>query len=148
MSHIWFKKEFSLQKLQAMSAGTMGEHIGIVFTEIGDDYLKATMPVDHRTRQPYGLLHGGASVALAETLGSVASSLVLDTSVFICVGLEINANHIRSARQGLVTGIASPIHLGSSTHVWDIKIYDDKERLLCISRLTVAILKGKDIPVT
>ncbi|WP_152268511.1 hotdog fold thioesterase [Agriterribacter humi] len=147
MSHIWFKKEFSLQKLQAMSAGTMGEHIGIVFTEIGDDYLKATMPVDHRTRQPYGLLHGGASVALAETLGSVASSLVLDTSVFICVGLEINANHIRSARQGLVTGIATPIHLGSSTHVWDIKIYDDRERLLCISRLTVAILKGKDIPV-
>ena len=117
MSHIWFKKEFSLQKLQAMSAGTMGEHIGIVFTEIGDAYLKATMPVDERTRQPYGLLHGGASVALAETLGSVASSLVLDTSVFICVGLEINANHIRSARQGLVTGIATPIHLGSSTHV-------------------------------
>ena len=148
MSHIWFKKEFSLQKLQAMSAGTMGEHIGIVFTEIGDNYLTATMPVDHRTRQPYGLLHGGASVALAETLGSVASSLVLDTSVFICVGLEINANHIRSARQGLVTGIATPIHLGSSTHVWDIKIYDERERLLCISRLTVAILKGKDIPVT
>ena len=148
MSHIWFKKEFSLQKLQAMSAGTMGEHIGIVFTEIGDAYLKATMPVDERTRQPYGLLHGGASVALAETLGSVASSLVLDTSVFICVGLEINANHIRSARQGLVTGIATPIHLGSSTHVWDIKIYDERERLLCISRLTVAILKGKDMPVT
>ncbi len=148
MSQIWFKKEFSLQKLQAMSAGTMGEHIGIEFTEIGDDYLKATMPVDHRTRQPYGLLHGGASAALAETLGSVASSLVLDTNVFICVGLEINANHIRSARQGLVTGIAAPIHLGSSTHVWDIKIYDNRERLVCISRLTVAILKGKDIPIT
>jgi 1,4-dihydroxy-2-naphthoyl-CoA hydrolase len=148
MPNIWFKKEFSLEKLQAMSAGTMGEHIGIVFTEIGDNYLKATMPVDHRTRQPYGLLHGGASVALAETLGSVASSLVLDTRVFICVGLEINANHIRSARQGLVTGIASPIHLGSSTHVWEIKIYDDKERLVCISRLTVAVLKGRDIPVT
>ena len=148
MPNIWFKKEFSLQNLQSMSAGTMGEHIGIVFTEIGDDYLKATMPVDHRTRQPYGLLHGGASVALAETLGSVASSLVLDTNVFICVGLEINANHIRSTRQGFVTGIASPIHLGSSTHVWDIKIYDDRERLLCISRLTVAILKGKDIPFT
>src|SRR5690606_17591496 len=148
MPNIWFKKEFSLEKLQAMSAGTMGEHIGIVFTEIGDNYLKATMPVDHRTRQPYGLLHGGASVALAETLGSVASSLVLDTRVFICVGLEINANHIRSARQGLVTGIASPIHLGSSTHVWEIRIYDDKERLVCISRLTVAILKGKNMPVT
>lgn len=148
MAHIWFKKEFSLEKLQQMSAGTMGEHIGIAFTEIGDNYLKATMPVDHRTRQPYGLLHGGASVALAETLGSVASSLVLDTNVFICVGLEINANHIRSARKGLVTGIASPIHLGSSTHVWEIKIYDERERLVCISRLTVAILKGKDIPVT
>ena len=148
MPNIWFKKEFSLQKLQSMSAGTMGEHIGIEFTEIGDDYLKATMPVDHRTCQPYGLLHGGASVALAETLGSVASSLVLDTNAFICVGLEINANHIRSARKGLVTGIASPLHLGSSTHVWDIKIYDDKERLLCVIRLTVAILKGKDIPVT
>ncbi|HEX5026700.1 MAG TPA: hotdog fold thioesterase [Agriterribacter sp.] len=148
MAHIWFKKEFSLEKLQKMSAGTMGEHIGITFTEIGDNYLKATMPVDHRTRQPYGLLHGGASVALAETLGSVASSLVLDTNVFICVGLEINANHIRSARKGLVTGIAAPIHLGSSTHVWEIKIFDERERLVCISRLTVAILKGKDIPVT
>jgi 1,4-dihydroxy-2-naphthoyl-CoA hydrolase len=148
MSHIWFKKEFSLQKLQAMSAGTMGDHIGIVFTGIGDNYLKATMPVDHRTRQPYGLLHGGASVALAETLGSVASSLVIDTSLFICVGIEINANHIRSVRQGLVTGIATPVHLGSSTHVWDIKIHDERERLVCISRLTVAILKGKDIPVT
>lgn len=148
MSHIWFKKEFSLQKLQAMSAGTMGEHIGIVFTGIGDNYLKATMPVDERTRQPYGLLHGGASVALAETLGSVASSLVIDTSVFICVGIEINANHIRSARQGVVTGIATPLHLGSSTHVWDIKIHDERERLVCVSRLTVAILKGKDIPVT
>src|SRR5690606_8976932 len=139
MSHIWFKKEFSLQKLQDMSAGTMGDHIGIVFTVIGDNYLKATMPVDHRTRQPYGLLHGGASVALAETLGSVASSLVIDTSVFICVGIEINANHIRSVRQGLVTGIATPVHLGSSTHVWDIKIHDERERLVCISRLTVAI---------
>lgn len=148
MSHIWFKKEFSLQKLQAMSAGTLGEHIGIVFTGIGDNYLKATMPVDGRTRQPYGLLHGGASVALAETLGSVASSLVIDTGVFICVGIEINANHIRSVRQGLVTGIATPVHLGSSTHVWDIKIHDERERLVCISRLTVAILKGKDMPAT
>lgn len=148
MSHIWFKKEFSLQKLQSMSARTMGEHIGIVFTEIGDNYLKATMPVDERTRQPYGLLHGGASVALAETLGSVASSLVIDTSVFICVGIEINANHIRSIRRGLVTGIATPVHLGSSTHVWDIKIFDEREKLVCISRLTVAILKGRDMPVT
>lgn len=147
MSQIWFKKEFLLEKLQGMSAGTMGEHLGINFTEIGEDYLKATMPVDHRTKQPYGLLHGGASVALAETLGSVASSLVLDTSSHICVGLEINANHIRSASQGYVTGKATPIHLGSSTHVWEIKIHDQRDRLICISRLTVAVLKRKDVPL-
>jgi 1,4-dihydroxy-2-naphthoyl-CoA hydrolase len=142
MAHIWFKKEFSLEKLQAMSAGTMGEHLGMLFSEIGDDYLKATMPVDHRTKQPYGLLHGGASVALAETLGSVASSLVIDREKFICVGLEINANHIKSTNKGLVTGTATPLHIGSSTHVWDIKIRDERDRLICISRLTVAILKS------
>lgn len=141
MSHIWFKKEFSLEKLQSMSSGTMGEHLGMLFTEIGDNYLKGTMPVDHRTKQPYGLLHGGASVALAETLGSVASSLVIDRDKFICVGLEINANHIKSVNKGLVTGTATPIHIGSSTHVWDIKIHDERERLICISRITVAILK-------
>ncbi|MCO5241052.1 MAG: hotdog fold thioesterase [Chitinophagaceae bacterium] len=147
MSSIWFNKATTIRDLQTMSAGTMGEHIGIEFSEIGDNYIKATMPVDHRTCQPYGLLHGGASVALAETLGSVASALVIDMSVFICVGLEINANHIRSARQGRVTGIAMPLHLGASTHVWDIKIYDEKEKLLCVSRITVAILKGRDMPV-
>ncbi|MGN6439166.1 MAG: hotdog fold thioesterase [Agriterribacter sp.] len=147
MSHIWFKKEFSLEKLQSMASGNMGEHLGIHFTEIGENYLKATMPVDHRTKQPYGLLHGGASVALAETLGSVASSLVLDTSSHICVGLEINANHIRSASQGYVTGTATAIHLGSSTHVWDIRIHDQRDRLICISRLTVAVLKRKDVPL-
>jgi 1,4-dihydroxy-2-naphthoyl-CoA hydrolase len=99
------------------------------------------MPVDHRTKQPYGLLHGGASCVLAETLGSVASALVVDADKFICVGLEINANHIRSAREGFVTGITTPIHIGASTHVWDIKIYDEREKLVCVSRLTVAILK-------
>jgi 1,4-dihydroxy-2-naphthoyl-CoA hydrolase len=99
------------------------------------------MPVDQRTKQPYGLLHGGASCALAETIGSVASQLILDPNKFICVGLEINANHIRSARNGYVTGIAKPLHLGGTTHVWDIKIYDDGNQLICISRLTLAILK-------
>lgn len=148
MTNIWYNKGLTLYDLQQMSAGTMGEYIGITFTEIGDNYLKATMPVDHRTRQPYGLLHGGASVALAETLGSVAAAMVTDMEKFICVGLEINANHIRSARSGLVTGIAAPIHLGSSTQVWEIKIYDDRNHLLCISRLTVAVLKGKTIPAT
>lgn len=143
MSHIWFKKEFSLEKLQNMSKGTMGEHLDIRFSEIGDNYIKATMPVDHRTKQPYGLLHGGASVALAETLGSVASALVIDTGKSLCVGLEINANHIRAVKDGLVTGTATPIHLGSSTHVWEIKIHDQKGKLVCVSRLTVAILKNK-----
>ena len=122
----------------------MGEHLGIQFSELGDNYLKATMPVDHRTRQPYGLLHGGASLALAETVGSVASALVIDHSNYMCVGLEINGNHIRAAKEGLVTGTCTPIHLGASTHVWDIKIHDEKNKLVCISRLTVAILKRRD----
>ena len=99
------------------------------------------MPVDHRTKQPYGLLHGGASVALAETLGSIGSALVVDQSKFNCVGLEINANHLRSVRDGFVTGIARPIHIGASTHVWDIRITDQRDKLVCISRLTVAVIK-------
>ncbi|PVD53074.1 esterase [Terrimonas sp.] len=144
MANIWFKKEFSLEKLQQTSKGTMAEYLDILFSEIGDNYIKATMPVDHRTRQPYGLLHGGASVVLAETLGSVASSLVIDMERSLCVGLEINANHIRAVRKGLVTGTATPIHLGASTHVWEIKIHDEHGKLACISRLTVAILKRKD----
>jgi len=99
------------------------------------------MPVDHRTHQPYGLLHGGASAALAETLGSVSSALVIDQEKFICVGIEINANHIRSIRSGIVTGTCTPIHIGATTHVWDIRIHDERNKLVCISRLTVAILK-------
>lgn len=137
---IWFKKSIKLADLVSFSPETMAEHLGMEWTEIGDDYLKLKMPVDQRTKQPYGLLHGGASCALAETAGSVASHLVIDSSKFICVGLEINANHIRSARQGYVTGIATPLHLGANTHVWDVKIYDELEKLICISRLTVAIL--------
>ncbi len=121
----------------------MGEYLGIKFTEIGENLLKATMPVDHRTHQPYGVLHGGASAALAETLGSVGSALVIDTEKYICVGLEINANHIRSVKDGEVTGVATPIHLGRSTHVWEIRITDKNEKLVCISRLTVAILDKK-----
>jgi 1,4-dihydroxy-2-naphthoyl-CoA hydrolase len=138
---IWFKKDLQLHEITHLGKGTMGEHIGIEFTALGPDFLKGHMPVDARTRQPYGLLHGGASCVLAETLGSVASAMVIDPSTFICVGLEINANHIRGVREGLVTGTATPLHLGSSTHVWDIKIHDDHEKLVCVSRLTVAILK-------
>lgn len=138
---IWFDPSITVPQLQALSPGTMGAVLGIEFTEIGENFLKARMPVDERTRQPYGLLHGGASVTLAETLGSVASAYVVDQSQYYCVGLEINANHMRGVRNGYVFGTASPLHLGKTTHVWDIRIHDEKENLVCISRLTVAILR-------
>jgi 1,4-dihydroxy-2-naphthoyl-CoA hydrolase len=140
---IWFNKELQLVDLLSLGKGTMGEYIGIEWTELGDDFIKAKMPVDHRTKQPYGLLHGGASCVLSETIGSVASAMVVDHSKFVCVGLEINANHVRSAREGFVTGIATPLHLGANTHVWDIKIYDEINKLVCISRLTVAVIPRK-----
>lgn len=142
--NIWFKKDLAIAHLGETGKGTMSEYLGIVWTELGSDFIKATMPVDHRTKQPYGLLHGGASCVLAETIGSLASAMVVDHARFYCVGLEINANHVRSAREGHVTGVAKPLHLGTSTHVWDIRIYDEKERLVCVSRLTVAVLPRKD----
>lgn len=140
---IWFKKDLSLADFEGLGKNTMGEHIGIAFSEVGPNYLKATMPVDHRTKQPYGLLHGGASLALAETLGSVGAAMVVDQSKFICVGQEINANHIRSAKEGFVTGITKPIHIGANSQVWEITIYDELGKLICISRITVAVLKRK-----
>jgi 1,4-dihydroxy-2-naphthoyl-CoA hydrolase len=138
---IWHKKDLQLHEITSLGKGNMAECLGIEFTEVGPDFIKGTMPVDARTKQPYGLLHGGASCVLAETLGSVASALVIDPEKFICVGLEINANHIRGVREGRVTGIATPLHIGNTTHVWDIKIHDEREKLVCVSRLTVAILK-------
>jgi len=141
---IWFNKKLSLEDLKPLGRETMGEYIGIEWTEVGQNYIKAKMPVDHRTKQPYGLLHGGASCVLSETIGSVASAMVVDHSRFVCVGLEINANHVRSARTGFVTGIATPLHLGSNTHVWDVKIHDEIGKLVCISRLTVAIIPRKE----
>jgi 1,4-dihydroxy-2-naphthoyl-CoA hydrolase len=138
---IWFYENIKLEDFLHLGKNTLGEQLGMEFTEIGEDYIKGTMPVDHRTKQPYGLLHGGASVALAETLGSIGSALVVDQSKFNCVGLEINANHLRSVRDGFVTGIARPIHIGASTHVWDIRITDQRDKLVCISRLTVAVIK-------
>jgi 1,4-dihydroxy-2-naphthoyl-CoA hydrolase len=141
---IWFNKEFSIQQLSELEKGTMSQYVGIEWLEAGDDFLKARMPVDHRTTQPYGFLHGGASCVLAETIGSIASAMVIDNSRFYCVGIEINANHIRSAKQGYVTGTCTPLHLGSSTHVWDIRINDNAGKLVCISRLTVAVLAIKD----
>jgi 1,4-dihydroxy-2-naphthoyl-CoA hydrolase len=139
----WFNKNVSVEDLEPLGKGTMTEHLGFEWVEIGNDFLKAKMPVDHRTIQPYGLLHGGASCVLAETIGSVASHLVIDPSKFYCVGIEINANHIRSAKEGFVYGTCSPLHIGSSTHVWDIRITNEEEKLICISRLTVAIMKKK-----
>jgi 1,4-dihydroxy-2-naphthoyl-CoA hydrolase len=136
---IWFDKELALKDL-FISQDTMGTHLGMEWVELGDDYVKMSMPVDERTKQPYGLLHGGASCALAETIGSVASFLVIDSSKYGCVGLEINANHLRSAKKGLVIATARPLHIGRTTHVWDIKIHDEEERLVCVSRLTVAII--------
>jgi 1,4-dihydroxy-2-naphthoyl-CoA hydrolase len=144
---IWFKKNISIGDFEHWRKNTLSEHIDIRFIELGDDFVKASMPVDHRTHQPYGLLHGGASAALAETLGSIASALVIDREKFMCVGIEINANHIRSARSGLVIGTCTPLHLGSTTHVWDIRIHDEQMKLICVSRLTVAILKNKNMHV-
>jgi len=140
---IWFKKDIKLEDFAAWGKNTMSEVLEMKFTEIGDNFLKISMPVNEKTKQPYGLLHGGASVALAETVGSVASALVIDHTKHLCVGLEINANHVRSAREGLVIATCTPIHLGASTHVWDIRIHDEKCKLVCISRLTVAILPRK-----
>ena len=141
---IWFDKKITLEAVKPFSKGTMIEYLEVEWMEIGEDFLKAKMPVDDRTRQPYGLLHGGASCVLAETLGSMASHLIIDPANFYCVGIEINANHIRSARQGFVYGTCSPLHIGSSTHVWDIRITNEEGKLICISRLTVAIMKQKN----
>ena len=136
---IWFTKP-DLEELNNRPKNNIGGLLGIEFTEIGDDFIKAIMPVDDRTRQPYGILHGGASVVLTETLGSVASNLVLDTNIKMGVGLEVNANHLRPVKSGFVTGICTPIHIGGKTHVWDIKLYNDKGKITCISRLTTAIV--------
>ncbi len=136
---IWFSTTHKAA-LRSIADNTMIEHLGIEFIELGDDFLRARMPVDHRTVQPAGLLHGGASVALAETLGSAASFLSVDPAQFAVVGVEVNANHVRSVRDGWVTGTARPLHLGKSTHVWDIRIVDEQDRLVCISRLTIAVV--------
>ena len=140
---IWFNKSLSIEDIKDFGKATMANYLDMQWVEVGENYLKLSMPVNDKTKQPYGILHGGASCALAETLGSVASALVIDLGKFYCVGLEINANHIRSAREGLVTGVCYPLHIGRTTHVWDIKIYDDNEKLVCVSRLTVAILDNK-----
>jgi 1,4-dihydroxy-2-naphthoyl-CoA hydrolase len=135
---IW-RREVNLDALNKMGADNMVEHVGIVFTRIGDNELEATMPVDNRTRQPFGLLHGGASVVLAETLGSVAGYLCTEGEQKI-VGLEVNANHLRSAREGIVRGVCKAVHVGRRHQVWQIEISDEQGRLCCTSRLTTAVV--------
>lgn len=141
---IWHTRP-GIDELNERGRNTAVEHLGIVITEIGDDYLQGTMPVDARTQQPLGLLHGGASVLLAESLGSIAANYCVDRSKAYCVGMEINANHLRSIKTGFVTGIARPLHLGSTTQVWEIKIHNPVQKLICVSRLTMAVVKKGEI---
>ncbi len=136
---IW-KQPTDLDRINGWSRGTMMETLGIHFIGIGDDWLRGTMPVDHRTQQPFGLLHGGASVVLAETLGSTASLLTLDVDKQVAVGLDINANHVRGVREGIVTGTAKALHLGRTTQVWEIRIEEETGKLVCLSRLTMAVI--------
>jgi 1,4-dihydroxy-2-naphthoyl-CoA hydrolase len=142
---LW-KQQATLDVVNGWSPNTMIAHLGIRITDIGDDYLRGTMPVDARTLQPYGLLHGGASVSLAETLGSAAAMLCVDPDKEVAVGLDINANHLRAATGGVVTGTARPIHIGRTTQVWEIRVEDEQQRLVCIARLTVAVVPRQAIP--
>jgi len=130
----------TLEALNALGRNTLMEHLGIEITKLGDTFIEAKMPVDHRTHQPYGLLHGGASVALAETLGSIAAHCTLTDDNKYCVGLEINANHIKSVKSGFVHGVAKPIHIGTRTQVWEIRISNEQQELVCVSRITMAII--------
>lgn len=138
---IWKIHDVTLSDLQRNSKNTIVEHLGIEFIAVGDDYVQAKMPVDNRTHQPMGLLHGGAHVVLAETLGSVAANLCLETTKEYALGLDINSNHLKAISNGYVIGTAKPIHLGSKTQVWEIKIENEKGQLLNISRLTMMVLK-------
>jgi len=136
---IW-SRVYTVEELNGRPKGHIGDLIGIEFTEITNDSISARMPVNEKTHQPYGILHGGASVVLAESLGSVASNMIIDSNKYISVGLEVNANHLRPVKSGFVTGICKPIHIGGKTHVWDIRLYDDRGKMNCVSRLTVAII--------
>ncbi len=142
MMAIWYQ-EPTLEKISDIARGTLVEHIGIEYLEIGEDSIRGRMPVDHRTVQPYGILHGGASVVLAETLGSVSANHCVDRTKERCVGIEINANHVRPVSSGYVYGVAKPVHIGRKTQVWEIRITDEKGSLVCISRITLAVTPVK-----
>lgn len=139
---IW-KTPLTLEALNQRGENTLSAHLGILFTEIGDDFLKATMPIDHRTKQPLGIMHGGASCVLAETVGSTAANCCVDPTQLYCVGLDINTNHIRSIQEGIVTATAKPFHLGRSTQVWSIEIINREQQLISVNRLTMAVMARK-----
>lgn len=139
MTKIWIK-EYSLETINIIFAKYMTGWLEINATAIGDNFLQASMPVGDKVKQPFGILHGGASVVLAESVGSVASNLIIDPEKFTGVGMEVNANHLKSVSSGLITATCTPLHIGKKTHVWDIKIHNEKQELICISRLTVAII--------
>ena len=136
---IW-NEPFTLEEIAQRFGNDLSAHLGIKIVEIGDDYIKAIMPVTPQVMQPMGLVHGGANVSLAETVGSIGANMLVDRSKFSCVGLEINANHLRGVREGTVTAIAKPDYVGRTTQVWDIRLYDDREKLTCVSRLTMAVI--------
>lgn len=136
---IW-RTQTSVEQIREFSRETLAETIGIRVTEIGPDFLRATMPVNPKVHQPMGVLHGGASVALAETVGSIAAMLCVDGEKYVCLGQEINANHLRPISSGIVTATARPFHIGKRSHVWSIEIRDEAERLVCVSRLTMAVV--------
>lgn len=137
---IWFNKDLKLEDVKGRMGNNMASFLEMEWVEVGDDFLRMRMPVSERTRQPYGILHGGASCALAETIGSMASYLYIDPEKFQCVGMEINANHLKAAKSGFVIATCKPFHLGKQSHVWDIRIHNETEELVCVSRLTVMII--------
>jgi 1,4-dihydroxy-2-naphthoyl-CoA hydrolase len=143
MKQIWFIP-VTIEEINRWSSHRLMDNLGIEFTAIGDDYLQAKMPVDERTIQPLGCLHGGASCVLAETIGSVAAHFCVDSKLKFCVGLEINVNHVKSMRSGWVNAIARPLHLGQSTQIWDIQIRNEQQTLIAVSRLTIAVLNKKN----
>lgn len=137
---IWYNKELQLADLEKFMGNTMASFLGLKFTEIGDNFLKMSMPVNEKTTQPYGFIHGGANCVLIETVGSVGSVLIVNPDKNYCVGIEVNANHLRSITEGLVIATATPLHIGRTTHVWDVKIHDENGKLTCAGRHTVAVL--------
>ena len=139
MASIWYRTP-DPALIDAMSKGTIDEHLGIKITQVGDDYLSGTMPADKRTFQPYGIVHGGANVVLAETLGSIAGAHVIDSNSLLCLGQEVSATHLRPVSSGMVTGTARPIHLGKRSHVWEIRLENDQGKLSCIAKLILAIV--------